>query len=330
MIFLLFGFAVESVFIIFFIFCLSVIIWLYVSYLHVKKSHKLAQSMTRLLIQIDKVSSGELEYDAGIEEGDFLSESSHKLANIGEGLNKALSEQLKSERMKIELITNVSHDLKTPLTSIISYIDLLKKEELSDVAGDYVNILAQKADRLKGIVSDLFDLAKTNSGNIELHLEPLDLAKLTRQLLADMDDKISASHFTVKTNLPLSPAVIKADGKKLSRALQNVLDNALKYSLDGSRIYVDLITDDDCARLTVKNTASYEMNFTAEEISQRFVRGDKTRSTDGSGLGLSIAQSFTEVLGGEFKVLIDGDQFKTVFTFPLCDEDISVQTADII
>ena len=301
-----------------------VIIWHYI-----KKTTLYAQSMARLLVQIDKVSSGNLDYDAGIGEDAYLIESSTKLANITEGLSHALDEQMKGERMKIELITNVSHDLKTPLTSIISYIDLLRKEEMNDVAKDYVNILSHKADRLKGIVSDLFDLAKTNSGNAQLDIKPLDFTKLTHQLLADMEDKIAESGMKIKLNLPDSPAVITADGKKLSRALQNVVDNALKYSLSGSRIYIDLVKNEGNAILSVKNTSSYEMDFTADEIMQRFVRGDKNRSSDGSGLGLSIAQSFTQVSGGSFDVMIDGDQFKTVFTFPLTDEKI-ISGEDII
>ena len=297
---------------------------------YIRKTTLYAQSMARLLVQIDKVSSGNLDYDAGIGENDFLIESSTKLANITEGLSHALEEQMKGERMKIELITNVSHDLKTPLTSIISYIDLLKKEEMNDAAKDYVNILSHKADRLKGIVSDLFDLAKTNSGNAQLEIKPLDFSRLTHQLLADMEDKIAESGMKIKLNLPDSPAVITADGKKLSRALQNVVDNALKYSLSGSRIYIDLVKNEGNAILSVKNTSSYEMDFTADEIMQRFVRGDKNRSSDGSGLGLSIAQSFTQVSGGSFDVMIDGDQFKTVFTFPLTDEQMNNESGDII
>ncbi len=297
---------------------------------YIRKTTRYAQSMARLLVQIDKVSSGNLDYYAGIDEGDPLVDSSDKLANISEGLSEALEEQMKGERMKIELITNVSHDLKTPLTSIISYIDLLKKEEMNDAAKDYVNILAQKADRLKGIVSDLFDLAKTNSGNAQLDIKPLDFTKLTNQILGDMEDKITESGMKIKLNLPDSPAVITADGKKLSRALQNVLDNALKYSLNGSRIYIDLVKNEGNAILSVKNTSSYEMDFTADEIMQRFVRGDKNRSSDGSGLGLSIAQSFTQVSGGSFDVMIDGDQFKTVFTFPLTDEKMNSGSGDII
>ncbi|MBR4878283.1 MAG: HAMP domain-containing histidine kinase [Clostridia bacterium] len=293
-----------------------VIIWHYM-----KKTTAYAQSMTRLLVQIDKVSSGQLDYDAGIYENDFLRESSEKLSNITDGLSRALDEQMKGERMKIELVTNVSHDLKTPLTSIISYIDLLKKEEMGDVAQDYVGILANKADRLKGIVSDLFDLAKANSGNAQVDIEPLDFARLAQQTLADMEDRICISDMAVKTNLD-SPAMIMADGRKLSRALTNVLDNALRYSLAGSRIYVDLVKNEGKAVLSVKNTSASEMDFTADEIMQRFVRGDKNRSTDGSGLGLSIARSFTEVSGGRFDVAIDGDQFKAVFTFNLHGQDI--------
>ena len=297
---------------------------------YMKKTTAYSQSMARLLVQIDKVSSGNLDYDAGIGEDDYLIESSTKLANISEGLSEALEEQMKGERMKIELITNVSHNLKTPLTSIISYIDLLKKEEMNDAAKDYVNILSHKADRLKGIVSDLFDLAKTNSGNAQLEIKPLDFSRLTHQLLADMEDKIAESGMKIKLNLPDSPAVITADGKKLSRALQNVVDNALKYSLSGSRIYIDLVKNEGNAILSVKNTSSYEMDFTADEIMQRFVRGDKNRSSDGSGLGLSIAQSFTHVSGGSFDVMIDGDQFKTVFTFLLTDEQMNNESGDII
>ena len=310
--------------------CISIIILECVLIWHyIKKTTRYSQSMARLLVQIDKVSSGDLDYYAGIDDGDPLVDSSDKLANISEGLSEALEEQMKGERMKVELITNVSHDLKTPLTSIISYIDLLKKEEMNDVAKDYVGILAQKADRLKGIVSDLFDLAKTNSGNAQLDIKPLDFTKLTNQLLADMEDKIKASDAKLKINLAPSPVVIRADGKKLSRALQNVVDNALKYSLAGSRIYIDLVKTEENAVLSVKNTSAFEMDFTADEIMQRFVRGDKNRSTEGTGLGLSIAQSFTQVSGGSFDVAIDGDQFKTVFTFPVYADEVITSSEEI-
>lgn len=236
--------------------------------------------------------------------------------DINKGFNESLEEQMRAERMKIALVTNVSHDLKTPLTSIISYVDLLTKEEnLSETASDYVKILVEKSNRLKNIVSDLFDLAKSVSGDINLDLESLDLKKLIEQTIADMDDEICKSGLQVKIKLTEKPVNIISDGKKLYRIFQNVMDNALKYSLNGTRIYVELENINGKAIASIKNIAGYEMDFTAEEILQRFTRGDKSRTTEGSGLGLSIAESFTNVCGGEFKVDIEGDLFKVTISF---------------
>lgn len=237
---------------------------------------------------------------------------------INRGFDESLEEQMKSERMKVELITNVSHDLKTPLTSIISYIELLSKEEgLSETARDYVNILSEKAYRLKNIVSDLFDLAKSTSGDISLDIKKLDLKKLIEQTLGDMEDEIKTSGLQIRTKLPEGPVYIMSDGKKLYRVFQNLIDNALKYSLKDTRVYIELEEIDGKAVATIKNIAGYEMDFTAEEILQRFSRGDKSRSTEGSGLGLSIAESFTKVCGGEFEINIDGDLFKVIIKFAM-------------
>lgn len=227
----------------------------------------------RVLNQIEKISGGELEFDAGVKSTSPLYGSSQQLANIGSGLQKSLEKQIKGERMKIDLITNVSHDLKTPLTSIVGYIDLMKKEEnLSPEMQDYVSILSQKAERLKCTVSDLFDLAKSTSGNAEVNIEKLDFCKLVIQTLADMEDKIQASGQIIKTELPETPVYIAADGKKLYRVFQNIIENALKYSMPGTRIFIDLTAENGRAYVTVKNTASYEMNFTADEILERFSR----------------------------------------------------------
>lgn len=234
---------------------------------------------------------------------------------INQGLQESLDEQMKSERMKVALVTNVSHDLKTPLTSIISYVELLSKEELSETAKDYVNILADKSERLKHIVSDLFDLAKSTSGNMPVDFESIDLKKLLEQTLADMEDDITKSGLTVKTKLPDNPIRIYSDGKKLYRVFQNIIDNALKYSLTGTRVYVETEEAQGNVNVIIKNTAAYEMDFTPEEVLQRFNRGDKARTTEGSGLGLSIAESFTSVCGGSFKVDIDGDLFKVTIGF---------------
>lgn len=235
---------------------------------------------------------------------------------IDRGFNESFEEQMKAERMKVELITNVSHDLKTPLTSIISYVDLLSKEEdLSKTAREYVSILSEKSDRLNKMVVDVFDLAKSTSGNIQLDFQTLDLKKLIEQTVGDMVDDIQKSGFQIKTNFPEEPVYIVADGKRLYRVFQNIIDNALKYSMEGTRIYISLMDEYGNATVVIQNIAGYEMNFTSEEILQRFSRGDGSRTTEGSGLGLAIAESFTKACGGDFKIEIDGDMFKVLISF---------------
>jgi signal transduction histidine kinase len=246
----------------------------------------------------------------------YIKGNNKTFADINKGFNESLEEQMKAERMKIALVTNVSHDLKTPLTSIISYVDLLSNEEgISETASDYVKILADKSNRLKNIVADLFDLAKSTSGDIALDLETLDLKRLIEQTLGDMEDDIEKSGLQIKTNLAEKPVYILADGKKLYRVFQNVIGNALKYALKDTRIFIELQEDNGKAAATIKNIAGYEMDFTAKEVLQRFSRGDKARTTEGSGLGLSIAESFTKVCGGDFKVEVDGDLFKVIISF---------------
>lgn len=245
----------------------------------------------------------------------FTKKSKENFDEINQGFDKGYRESLKAEKMRVDLITNVSHDLKTPLTSIISYADLLKNEEMSDAAKDYVEILDKKAKRLNVIVGDLFDLSKSTSGNLEFDLEEINLKKLIEQTYADMDDKISLSPLKFVLQLPEEPVNIYADGKKMYRVFQNLFDNALKYSLDGTRVYITLDIIDNVAIASVKNIASYEMNFTEEEIAERFTRGDSARTTEGSGLGLSIAESFTQNCHGQFKIAIDGDLFKVIIKF---------------
>lgn len=240
-------------------------------------------------------------------------------SDINAGYVESLKSQMKSENTKTALITNVSHDLKTPLTSIITYVDLLAKEDLSETSRDYVNIIAGKAERLKHIVSDLFDLSKSVSGNIPMELDILDLKTLIEQTLADMKEPIEGSGHGIKVNLGQETVNIFSDGKKLYRVFQNIIDNALKYSLSGSRIFIDLESGAGKVAVSVKNTAGYEMNFTEDEILQRFTRGDESRTGEGSGLGLSIAESFTQSCGGTFKLDIDGDQFKVRVEFPTVD-----------
>jgi signal transduction histidine kinase len=262
------------------------------------------------------MKNGDMETRLEVATDADIYPAAQNLNSIQEGLGIAVTEKMKSERMKIDLITNVSHDLKTPLTSIISYVELLHKEAgLPEHVNDYIKILAQKSERLKNLIQDLFDLSKASSENIALDMEQLDLARLIKQTLADMEEPINASGLTFRLNIPDEPVYIVSDGKKLYRVWENLIANTLKYSLLGSRVFIDLTVDQNGPFVTIKNTANYEMNFTEDEILQRFVRGDESRTTEGAGLGLSIAQSFTQICGGQFSIKIDGDLFKVALRF---------------
>ena len=276
------------------------------------------RDLGKLIWQIERISEGDLKADADIPKESLYYNASKQLSNIGSGLDKSLQDQMKGERMKIDLITNVSHDLKTPLTSIISYVDLLARDEsLSPEARDYVTILNQKTERLKNTIADLFELAKSTSGEAKVTLEPMDLKKLMEQTLEDMSDQINESGFKVKFQCDADHTKFKGDVNRMYRVVQNILENALKYSLKGTRIFATISNKGSRVCLTVQNTSGYEMDFTEEEIMERFYRGEKSRTSEGNGLGLSIADSFTANCGGEFKIEIDGDQFKAMILFPI-------------
>lgn len=267
--------------------------------------------------QIHAMASGEeLPEEARISEGSVFYEASCELENIGAAMERSAQKQIQAERLKIDLITNVSHDLKTPLTSMVGYIDLLKKEDLSDTARDYVEVLGMKEEQLKAMIQDLFELSKATSQTEQLHMEILDMEKLIEQILGDMEDVIAESGQSIRTSFQGHPLTFSGDNNKMYRVVQNLLENALKYSLTGTRIYVDVKKDGDFIQASVKNIASYEMDFAAEEITERFARGDKSRSTEGHGLGLAIASSFTRNMGGNLEVEIDGDMFKVIMRFP--------------
>ena len=244
-----------------------------------------------------------------------LWEAVENLNDIRNGMDKAVKEQIKSERMKVELVANVSHDIKTPLTSIISYVELLKKEEeLPEHVKEYVDILDSKSQRLKSMIQDVFEVSKAVSGNLPVLMEDLDLAKLLRQTIADMEEQIEKSAITVKTEIPGNPVIIHADGERMYRVFQNLVQNALKYSLEGSRVYITLQENGKTAVACVKNISKEELNPDID-FTERFARGDKSRSDGGSGLGLSIAQSFTEACGGEFRVEAMADLFVVTISF---------------
>ncbi|AOY78405.1 sensor histidine kinase [Clostridium formicaceticum] len=257
-------------------------------------------------------------FDISLEEDiGMLSPIAKNLNNIKQGFQLAVDKEIKSQRMKAELISNVSHDLKTPLTSIITYIDLLKKKDLNiETRDEYIGILDKKSKRLKVLIEDLFEASKATSGNIELHFEKIDIIALFRQTLGELEEKIKNSSLQIKTNLPEHKVICELDGKRTYRVFENVMSNIFKYAMENSRVYVDVIENQAEVSFIFKNISAYEMNFDAKEITERFVRGDASRSTEGSGLGLSIAKSFVEIQKGDLSINIDGDLFKLTVTFP--------------
>lgn len=285
--------------------------------LYIKRFRKTVEDVGEIVDQVSVMKSGNMDAKLNLPLDSDLYETAQDLNEIQEGFSVALEERMKSERMKIELITNVSHDIKTPLTSIISYVELLEKEEeLPEHVKDYIKILSSKSQRLNTMVQDIFDVSKAASGEMKLVIEKLDLVKLIRQTMADMDEDISASSLVFKLNLPNDPVLIQGDGERLYRVFQNLMKNALQYSLEGSRVYITLYRNDSWTTVVIKNTSKYELGDIGEDITQRFVRGDASRSTEGSGLGLSIAESFTEACGGTFRVTTDADLFTVEITFP--------------
>lgn len=287
----------------------------YICFIKTYRKNKIYKDMGYLLNQIQSMADGELNAPGIEDDSSLLYEGSQNLCAISTNLKRTLEKQMQSERMKIDLITNVSHDLKTPLTSMIGYIDLLKKEELSDEAKDYVEVLSVKHEQLKNMIQDIFDLSKATSGEVQLELEELDMKKLLEQTMGDMEDAVKKSGMIIREKVEDKNLKIIGDGKKLYRVLQNIISNALKYSLKGTRIFIEAGHKKERIYVSIKNTASYEMDFTPEEIMERFARADKSRGTEGYGLGLAIAESFTKSMGGEFKIEIDGDQFKVQVEF---------------
>lgn len=248
---------------------------------------------------------------------DFAEHAEH-LNSIGEGMAKAVEERLKSERFKAELITNVSHDIKTPLTSIINYVDFLKQEELaSEKAREYVEVLDRQSGRLKKLTEDLVDASKAATGNVKMDLAPCQVGVLMSQTMGEYEEKAEKSQLRFIMKLPEEDLEILADGRRLWRVFDNLLSNICKYSQPGSRVYLNLEEKKGRAVITYRNMSKYELNITEEELMERFVRGDSSRHTEGSGLGLSIAGNLVELMGGIFQIQIDGDLFKTVITFPL-------------
>lgn len=238
--------------------------------------------------------------------------------DISSGFENAIEEGIKSERMKTELITNVSHDIKTPLTSIINYVDLIKKEEPEDEKiKEYIDILDNKSQRLKKLTEDLVEASKASSGNVKLNFERINTVELIKQSIGEFEDKFLAKNLDVITQTSDDEIFINADSRYMYRVIENLFGNISKYALDGSRVYVDIGKINSKVRITIKNISKERLNITADELMQRFVRGDKSRTTEGSGLGISISKSLTEIQKGKFDLQVDGDLFKVELEFDI-------------
>lgn len=265
---------------------------------------------------VERIKNGEIQHVIPVTGSGELAQLATDINCITEGLKKAVDNELRSERLKTELITNVSHDIRTPLTSIITYVDLLKKEEDPLKAKEYIETLDQKSQRLKTLIDDLFEAAKASSGNIPVNIEKIDMISLIAQGLGEVSDKIEEMKLDFRFSHPQEKVYVAADGRLLWRSIENLLSNIFKYALKGSRVYIDIEDLGNEVLLTIKNISANELNISADELMERFKRGDESRSSEGSGLGLSIAKSLIDLQHGKFSLQIDGDLFKTMIAMP--------------
>lgn len=247
-----------------------------------------------------------------LSEESLLYETSCALADIKRQMEENMESRMRSERMKVDLITNVSHDLKTPLTSMVGYTELLKKEEMSQAAKDYVEIISDKQEKLADMIQNIFELSKATSNSEQLDIQVLDMNKLLEQIMGDMEDILSACDFTYVKKLSEEPLLFYGDNNKMYRVVQNLLENTVKYAMANTRVFIETWASEGKVMLAVKNIASYEMDFDSEEIVERFARGDKARTTEGHGLGLAIASSLLDNMKGTMKIEVEGDMFKVL------------------
>lgn len=276
-----------------------------------------ADGLDLIMDGLKKISDGELQYKI---KTDALTGKQKVMAeyinNIGSGLDAAVENSLKKERMQTELITNVSHDLKTPLTSIINYVDLMKRENPTDPKiQEYLRILDEKSQRLKVLTEDVVEASKASTGNIKLEMNDIDFVEMVQQVIGEFEEKFKEKNLTMMVHFTDEPSIIYADGQRMWRVLENVFGNVVKYAMEGTRVYAEISNRNKKVTFSLKNISAQPLNISADELTERFIRGDVARNTEGSGLGLSIAKSLTELQGGEFKLYLDGDLFKVMITF---------------
>ena len=274
--------------------------------------NRIKENYRVLLEEVKEMGEGNLNASADGDLGIF-SAAGEELEKVKEGFSAAVEEELKSRNMKTELITNVSHDLKTPLTAIITYVNLLKEEGTTEEERkSYIEILDRKSLRLKKLIEDLFEISKAASGNIQIRRQQVDLAEMVKQAVLEQEDRLAEAKVDCRVSVPENRVLIFLDGEKTYRILENLIVNVSKYALAGTRAWITLRETVDDVEIEVKNTSAQELAEDCSYLTERFVRGDTSRNTEGSGLGLAIVKSFTELQGGSFRIETDGDLFKTI------------------
>ena len=273
--------------------------------------------LNQLKTGTEKIAGGEPGYQIGTKHmTGIFKEQGEQINHISDGMTHAIEERMKSERFKTELITNVSHDIKTPLTSIINYVDLLEKEDLhNETAQEYLEVLDRQSGRLKKLIEDLIEASKASTGNLPVHLEKLEAGIFMTQTVGEFEEKTKAAGLDLVIEKPDTPVYIMADSRHFWRVIDNLMNNICKYAQNGTRVYINLEVKEAQVSITFRNTSKYPLNISSEELMERFVRGDESRNTEGSGLGLSIANSLMDLMGGTFRLYVDGDLFKVVLGF---------------
>lgn len=280
-----------------------------------KYGQKIQKQYHSILHATEQMADGDLKISLDEDLGVFTP-IGMSLEEVQQGFEKAVVEEAKSQNMKTELITNVSHDLKTPLTAIITYVDLLKKEDITEEEREsYIATLDQKSQRLKVLIEDLFEVSKAHSGNVKMNFMNIDVVSLLKQVRSEMGEQIENSNLQFRWNLPDEKVNLSLDGQRTYRVFENLLNNILKYAMPYSRVYIDMISTESQVQIRFRNVSAMELDFDVQRLTERFVRGDSARNSEGSGLGLAIAKSFVELQNGIFKIEVDGDLFKVLITF---------------
>lgn len=280
-----------------------------------KKTSKVFEDYDKLEKITRDIANGDFK-EISDEDLGIFNPIKENLQNIKVGFSNAVNEEVKSQKMKTELITNVSHDLKTPLTSIITYVDLLKKEDITEEERKkYLETIEKKSNRLKFLIEDLFEVSKATSGNITMNPMKVDVVSLVKQTIIELEDKLNAAHLEIKTDFPSEKVILELDSMRTFRIFSNLISNISKYSMPYTRVYISIRKNEETTEIEFKNISAEELNCNVENLTERFVRGDKSRNTEGSGLGLAIAKSFTELQDGKMKISSDGDLFKVILIF---------------